>query len=223
MRRTVRSCGLTKSLMPISRQNSVRVSPSTMIAALAVRLDDDLEFAAVRHQADAGGVALRQADLVEQAEAALGIVAARSWCGSSGDRAGFPPCTVLLPSMPRPKSSALLRVCRSMRERERACGSARRGSASARPGRRIEVGIEREFGAAARKATAASCSPCAFSPSFRTGMSLIDRPRTGDPPRPRWPSRRKARSPRRSMRPGRRREAAGLPDRRGDSRDCARR
>ena len=46
-------------------------------AALAVRLDDDLQFAAVRQQADAGAVALRQADLVEQARGLGGVVARR--------------------------------------------------------------------------------------------------------------------------------------------------
>ena len=68
LRRTVRSCGFTKSFTPISRQNSRDQRQAVdHEAALAVGLDDDLELAAVGQQADARAVALGQADLVEQA------------------------------------------------------------------------------------------------------------------------------------------------------------
>ncbi len=83
-------------------------------AALAVGLDDDLELAAVGQEADAGAVALRQADLVEEPGRFRRVVLARMCVRSSGENSGLSARTVLLPSMPRPKRSALLSVLRSM-------------------------------------------------------------------------------------------------------------
>ena len=60
-------------------------------AALAVGLDDDLEFAAVGQEPDAGAVALRQPDLVEQPGRLRRVVGRVFACAAPARTAGSPP------------------------------------------------------------------------------------------------------------------------------------